>query len=101
MIDKITSFLNKIFGNKSDRDIKEIIPLVQSINSHFKTFQSIDVNSLRAKTSEFQLTIRDGLKDIDESIKEIRLKIDESTDVFQKEDFFDEVDKLLKAGMKT
>ena len=97
MIDKITSFLNKIFGNKSDRDIKEIIPLVQSINSHFKTFQSIDVNSLRAKTSEFQLTIRDGLKDIDESIKEIRLKIDESTDVFQKEDFFDEVDKLQKS----
>ena len=68
MIDKITSFLNKIFGNKSDRDIKEIIPLVQSINSHFETFQSIDVNSLRAKTSEFQLT-PDGFKDIDESIR--------------------------------
>ena len=35
MIDFVNNLLNKIFGNKSDKDIDLIRPLVAEMNDHF------------------------------------------------------------------
>ena len=58
------SILNKIMGkffkNKSDRDIKELEPLVEKINEHYKSLHSLSHDELRAKTISFREAIKSG-----------------------------------------
>ena len=52
-------FISKLFGgNKSEKDIKEINPLVTVINNHFNQYQSLSNDVLRAKTQEFKSRIK-------------------------------------------
>ena len=62
-------FLSKIFGgNKSEKDVKKITPLVARINGYFTQYQSLSNNELRAKTTEFKNRIGQQLSAIDEQI---------------------------------
>ncbi len=53
-------FLSKIFGgNKSEKDIKSILPIVEEVNKyHFVSYSSLTNDELRAKTAEFKARIR-------------------------------------------
>ena len=58
--------ISKIFGgNKSEKDIKTIQPMVAEINRHFASYQSLSNDDLRAKTAEFKQRIREHLSNID------------------------------------
>jgi preprotein translocase subunit SecA len=62
-------FISKLLGgSKSDKDIKQIYPLVEKINGFFASYQSLTNDELRAKTSEFKQRIREYLTDIDTQI---------------------------------
>jgi len=62
-------FLNKILGgNKSEKDVKVITPLVAEINGFYQQYQNLPNDALRAKTDEFRQRIKDHLKTIDEQI---------------------------------
>ena len=50
----------KIMGNKNDRDIKRLWPLVHKINAWEEEFQSLSEADLKAKTDEFKRRIADG-----------------------------------------
>ncbi len=92
------SFINKIFGSKSDRDIKNINPLVEQIKEEYEKLKSISHDELRAKTANFKQRIKDSLADIDAEIKEIKTKVEQNPDLplHEKTAFYDEVDKLEK-----
>ena len=51
-------FLKKILGSKSDKDLKEIYPLVDKINSEYGKLNTISDEDLRSKTEEFKLKIK-------------------------------------------
>jgi preprotein translocase subunit SecA len=62
-------FLSKLFGgNKSDKDVKKILPVVQQINQHFASYASLNNDQLRHKTQEFRQRIQSHLSSIDETI---------------------------------
>ena len=49
------NFLSKIFGgNKSQKDVERINPIVEQINKHFNSFSSLSNDELRGKTVVFQ-----------------------------------------------
>jgi len=49
---------SKMFGgNKSEKDVRAILPLVTKINQHFSTYQSLSNDELRNKTIEFRQRI--------------------------------------------
>ena len=48
------SFISKIFGSKSDRDLKDIRPLVDEIHAATSKIQSLSNDQLRQKTIEFK-----------------------------------------------
>jgi preprotein translocase subunit SecA len=48
-----------IGGNKSEKDVKQIEPLVIKINEYFQQYQSLSHDELRAKTAEFKQRIKD------------------------------------------
>lgn len=89
-------FLKKLFGNKYDRDLKELHPLVEEINQYCASYQSLSNDALRNKTLEFRASIAEGLKSIDDEVLVIRKEIETKTDVLQKQELFAEIDALTK-----
>ena len=59
MLDFITKSISKIFGTKSDRDLKEINPIVKNILAEYAKLSSLSNDELRAKTLEFKKRIAD------------------------------------------
>ena len=61
--------ISKIFGgNKSDKDVKKIAPVVEKVNTFFAGYASLTNDQLRSKTLEFRQRIQDHLKEINEEI---------------------------------
>ncbi|HXB94334.1 MAG TPA: hypothetical protein VNU70_04210, partial [Puia sp.] len=91
--------LSKIFGgNKSEKDIRQIQPLVEEINRHFAAYQSLTNDELRAKTEEFRSRIREHLGDTDTKIAELNKQAEELpfSDITGKDVIYQEIDKLKK-----
>ncbi|OYX23707.1 MAG: preprotein translocase subunit SecA [Algoriphagus sp. 32-45-6] len=98
MLDFIAKGLAKIFGTKSDRDIKELLPKVTEINQIFSGLKSLSDDQLREKTLEIRQKINDHLKSIDDQIIDIKSKIEglPAEEIQQKDAFFNQIEKLEK-----
>ncbi|TAG54365.1 MAG: preprotein translocase subunit SecA [Cytophagales bacterium] len=92
------SFLAKIFGTKSDRDIKTLQPLIDDAIKEFNTLQSISDDDLRAATADLKSRIADYLSDIDIEMTALKTKIDEDFEISldDKEAIFTKIDALEK-----
>src|SRR4029079_6529087 len=92
-------FISRLFGgNKSDKDVKRILPVVQNINQHFASYASISNDELRNKTQAFRQRIQEYLAQTDESIAQKNKQAEELpfNDLMGKESIYQEVDKLKK-----
>jgi len=88
--------LTKIFGTKSDRDIKTIIPYVDKTNEEHTKLLSISDDELRGKTEHIKEIIDNKLEEIDSQIASLHQKVEEDPemDIHEKELIFNEIDKL-------
>lgn len=92
-------FISKMFGgNKSEKDVKGIAPLVDKINNNFQSYNSLSNDDLRNKTQEFRERIREHLKDIDAEIIATNKRAEELSfdDLIGKDAVYQEVDALKK-----
>ncbi len=92
-------FISKIFGgSKSEKDIKTILPVVDQINQHFASIQSLTNDELRGKTVEFKARIKEHLKSIDEEIANLNKEAEALpfSDITGKDNIYQQVDKLIK-----
>ena len=96
MINIITKGLAKVFGSKSDKDIKNVMPYVEQIHAEFEKLQGISDDELRSKTKEIKDTIDTHLKDIDDQIATLQKEVDEDPkmDLEEKESRFNQIDQL-------
>ena len=94
MFSIISKSVTKIFGTKSDRDIKLISPLVDKIKQAYSKLPSISDDSLRGKSAELKTKIQDFLQEIDTEIDSLRAQGQETEDIDEKEKFFEAIDKL-------
>ncbi len=53
----LESILTKVFGTKSDRDTKALIPIVEEINAIYETLQIKSDDDLISRTGEFKLEV--------------------------------------------
>ncbi len=89
--------LNKLFGSKSDRDIKTIQPLVEKTKEEYAKLADLSNDELRQKTVDFKARIATFLADIDKEIADVRSKADaEDLPINEKTAIYDELDKLQK-----
>ena len=58
----LTSILSKFFGNKSQRDLKEIQPIVDKINALGPEMQSLTVDQLRERIDLLRADIASAIK---------------------------------------
>jgi preprotein translocase subunit SecA len=88
--------ISKIFGTKSEKDIKKMMPLVEQTKKEGEQLISLSHDQLRAKTSEIQNFINENLKSIDDQISALHQRIasQPDLDIHEKESIFSEIDKL-------
>lgn len=88
--------LAKIFGDKSQKDIKRMMPLVEQTKREGDKLLSISNDELRNKTIEIQHDINARLQSIDDQIAALHAKIADQPqmDLGEKESVFAEIDKL-------
>jgi preprotein translocase subunit SecA len=90
-------FLSKLFGSKSERDIKSIQPIVEKIKGEYSKLTNLSHDDLRAKTIEFKSRIQEYLKEIDTEIAELKTKADDTAvDISEKTEVYEKIDKLNK-----
>lgn len=98
MLEIIAKGLAKVFGTKSDRDIKELTPKVALINQEYSKLQSLSDEELRAKTAEIKNIINSDLKSFDDKIADFRAQIEALAPekVHEKDALYNEIDKTEK-----
>lgn len=98
MSNLVTKIITKIFGNKSDKDIKAIWPIVHQINEEYEKLSELTNDELRGKTDEFKQRIQEYLGDIDNDIQEYRDQMANDPDMHpeEKEKIYEELDRLEK-----
>ena len=95
ILEGVTTALAKVFGTKSERDIKSITPIVEEINDHYEGLDSLSDDELRAKTDEFRGIIEDETSEIKTDIANIREKLDDDAlDFSERHELAEELDKL-------
>jgi len=94
----LADILSTIFGSKTDRDVKTLLPIVNKINSFYSEYKNLSDEELRTKTNFFKERINEFLQDIDEEIGKKREVINQSPDMSpeDKEEIYREIDKLEK-----
>jgi preprotein translocase subunit SecA len=86
----------KIFGTKSDKDIKAIMPYVIKTNEAFDQLADLSNDDLRNKTTELKARIDAYLKSIDDQSAALTKQVEEdkSLDIHAKDEIFREIDTL-------
>ena len=94
----MANFLSKLFGTKSDRDLKEVKPFLDATLKIYPEIQKLDNDQLRAKTIEFKERIRKEVEAEENELASLRQRIEEEYDmpVAEKEELYKRIDKLEK-----
>jgi preprotein translocase subunit SecA len=87
--------LKKLFGNKAQRDLKEIEPWVEKIKQAYETIKILSHDELRGRSEALQQQIRDFVAPEKNRIAELRASI-EATEINLREKIYNEIDKLEK-----
>lgn len=95
-----TSFLSKLFGNKSQRDLKEIRPIVDKIVALGPVMKELSNDELRAKIAEVRQALADSTAEDQNTINELKAKIEELP-FDQRQPLWDDIDKREKHILET
>ncbi len=92
IVDKI---LGTLLGNKSEKDLKKIQPIIKIINDEFDKLSSISNDQLRNKTQELKKEIQDYFSTEQTEIDNLKKDIEEDKfDLTEREEVYKRIDKL-------
>ena len=105
MIGILNKAITSIFGKKSDRDLKEITPLIKKILAEYALLENISTDELREKSNVFRSLINDRLTDNRTAISELEKEAEENPDlelsrkVIKDDDIVDELFEEVKTTL--
>jgi preprotein translocase subunit SecA len=89
----LSNLVKKIFGDKHEKDLKLLWPVVDEINEEYEKINNLTDEQLKAKTEEFRQKINEYTKETREKIEELNIKLQSNED-FDRQDAHDELDNL-------
>ncbi len=92
-------FISKLFGgSKSEKDVKQIMPIIEKANVFYAAYASLTNDQLRAKTVEFKARIQAHLTSINEEIAAQKAAAEAlpETDIHGKDEIYQQIDQLKK-----
>ena len=96
MINSLVNGIQKLFGNKADKDVKGLEPFVGKINTEFNKLENLTNDELRGKTTSFKQQVNDYLSEIDIKIADLKSEIKNTTvhEIDKREDAYEQIDSL-------
>ena len=93
----IGGILKKLFGDKGQKDLKELLPFVEATNVEYAKLAKLSNDELRGITPVLKAKIKEGLKEIEDKISSLQKKAtDPNTAIDEKEQIFQEIETLEK-----
>ncbi len=93
----VNKLLSRFLGNKSERDIKLIEPLVEEIKKEYETIVTLSNDELRQASFELKQKINQAVQPLKDEIQSLREKAEqEELGIEETEKIYDEIDKLEK-----
>ena len=96
----LNSFLSKIFGNKSQRDLKEIKPTIDKINAIGPTLKNLTNDELRGKIQIVRDDIAAATRDDENAVAELKTQI-EDLPFDKRQPLWDKIDEHEKHILDT
>ena len=92
----MANFLKKLFGTKSDRDLKILNPILYDIQGEYPAIETLTNDELRGKTIEFKAKIKEAVKKDETRIAEIKeqISVNYDMDISEKESLYKEIEEL-------
>ena len=94
----IQKLLQKLLGDKSKKDLKEIQPYVEKIHRAEESIRGISPDGLRQKTKEFKERVKSSSKLEREEIISLKNSADQENNFEIKESLYSKIDELTKAA---
>jgi len=85
--------LKKVFGDKHEKGIKDLWPIVEEINEEYEKIKDLSDEQLKAKTAEFKEKIENHTQETKKKIAELKAKL-QSDEEFDRHAAYDDVDDL-------
>ena len=92
---KFIDFLSSIFGNKAQRDMKAIQPLVEEVKRIYPEIQALSNDELRERSQQIKQQVQQAPAELRKQIEELKGKI-EQTELQDRAPIFAQIDKLEK-----
>src|SRR5690606_8657250 len=92
----INSILKAFVGDKSQKDVKAIRPIVDKINQYYSSFEGLTNDELREKTISFKERIKQSRSDQDAKIASYREELEKTTYIDKRELIYASIDILKK-----
>lgn len=94
----MANILSLLFGNKSQRDLKEIKPILDKCIAAYSTIENLSNDELRHKTIEFKELILSSTKQEEQEKAAIRQRLDNELDmpVSEKQKAYEKIEELDK-----
>ncbi len=98
MLGTINKILKKFVGDKTQKDLQEINPVVAKTNEIGATLASVSHDELRNRSEKLKSTIWERTQGLEEEIQNLKVQAEAlpGTELEQKEAIFNQVDKLEK-----
>ena len=92
--------IGKMFGNKYEKDVKNIMPIVDKINTIFAEFQTITNDQLRKNTQDLKNQISNYTDEDREEIEKLKVLAEKDISPNEKEELYDQIDKKQEEIIK-
>ncbi|MFT6749434.1 MAG: preprotein translocase subunit SecA, partial [Flavobacterium sp.] len=92
----INSILKAFVGDKSQKDVKSIQPLIAKIKTFEGQLSSLSHDQLREKTTDFKSKIKAARAEKDEAIAAKKKEAENTVDIDAREDIYNDIDTLEK-----
>ena len=92
----LADIIRKVFGSKSDRDMKQVKPILDKILAVYPEIDALSNDELRSRTAELRRRIAEVEAPFEKRIEEIKVEIAGDIPVSEKEALATESDKLVK-----
>ncbi len=91
----IDSALGKLFGNKADRDLKELSPYLGQIKLEYDRITQLTTDELRGESDKLKQKIQDHIQAEKDEVSSLKEKIENGKlSVNEKEEIYDKIDKI-------
>ncbi|HMC96415.1 MAG TPA: hypothetical protein VKG92_02080, partial [Flavobacteriales bacterium] len=101
MIGTFSKALKKVFGDKYQRDLKEVTPLVERTVAEYAKLEGLSHDELRARADGLKARITEATRANDDRVASLRAEIDADPrmDIHERELRYEEIDKLQEQSV--